>query len=240
MLKNSNKNLKRSFLMMRHGESIWNQDSIFTGWSDIPLTNKGIKHAMSMGKILNTNKLFPKIIFTSSLDRTLQTSKILLSELNDNKNNSIGLEQSWRLNEKHYGYLNGIKRNEIRDHFGQEFTSEMRKSYSMFPPVVDKESVKNNYPIFKNIYYDLHPQGESKKMMLRRILPYWYETILPCIKLDMLPLICTHKHTARVIMKHIKQIPDEDFHSYELPENKILLLTLNNEGFLSNEEMIKY
>ncbi len=243
MTKNIFKTTKNaSFLMVRHGESIWNYDSIFTGWSDIPLTNNGIKHAMNMGEILNHNKLFPKIIFTSMLDRTLQTSKILVSEFKDNTNDNseIKIEQSWRLNEKHYGYLNGVKRKKIRDDFGEQFTRDMRKSYTMFPPITDDRLEHQKYPIYQNTYYNLHPQGESKKMMLRRLLPYWYETVLPCIRLDMLPLICTHKHTARVLMKHLKQIPDDSFHEYELPDKTIMKITLNIDGFLQNEEEINY
>jgi 2,3-bisphosphoglycerate-dependent phosphoglycerate mutase len=224
------KNIKNSFLLIRHGESIWNKDSKFTGWTNIPLTNNGKKEASNIGKVLINNNLYPNIIFSSVLDRCIDTSNIIKKELN---NNDIQIHTSWRLNEKHYGTLEGVPRIYIRNIYGTNFTKLMRSDFLMKPPIIDNidniESINNSYPIYKNCYFEKIKNGESKKNVLNRLLPYYENDILYTLSENKFPLIITHKHTARVLMKHLLQIKDEDFENYQLPDKKILLINLNND-----------
>jgi len=218
-------------IIARHGESVWNQDSKFTGWTNIPLTDKGRIEAKNMGSILKPYK--PSIIFTSVLQRSIETSTIIQKEIND-----IPIHTSWRLNEKHYGTLEGIPRKYIRDLYGELFTKMMRTNFTMKPPVLKVES-SHKYPIYKNCYFESIKYGESKENVLARLLPYYENDILYTLSEGHTPLILTHKHTARVLMKHLLQMNDEVFENYELP-NKLLVVSLNEKlKYDSHEELEK-
>jgi 2,3-bisphosphoglycerate-dependent phosphoglycerate mutase len=218
--------IKNCFLMIRHGESVWNKDSKFTGWTNIPLTNNGKKEAQLIAQTLLKNDLKPNIIFTSVLERSIDTSNIIKKELNDH---DIQIHTTWRLNEKHYGTLEGIPRNYIRDKFGVIFTKLMRSDFTMKPPIIKDYKQNNEYPVYKNCYMKKVKNGESKVDVLRRLIPYYENDILYTLGENKFPLIVTHKHTARVLMKHLLKIKDEDFESYELPNKTIFYVQLNEE-----------
>ena len=220
---------------MRHGESIWNHDSKFTGWTNIPLSEKGIIEAKNIATIIKKNNLIPNMIFTSVMDRTIETSNIIKNELKDK---TILTQTSWRLNEKHYGTLEGIPRNYIRDVYGDMFVKMMRNNFYMKPPIVknynyaiDKQHI---YPVYRNCYFNKIKNGESKENVLERLLPYYENDILYTLTENKFPLIITHKHTARVLMKHLLKIKDDDFENYQYPEKKILLINLNDDLTYSN------
>jgi 2,3-bisphosphoglycerate-dependent phosphoglycerate mutase len=219
------KNQNKQFLLVRHGESIWNQDSKFTGWTNIPLTDNGKYEAKMMSHVLKYNKLYPNIIFSSVLDRAIQTSNIIKNELN---NDNIQIQTSWRLNEKHYGTLEGIPRNHIRNIYGDIFTKMMRSNYYMKPPIIKNYNHNNKYQVYRNCYFDKIKDGESKENVLDRFLPYYQNDILYTLSENKFPLIVTHKHVARVLMKFLLKLDDQEFESYELPNKKILLINLND------------
>ena len=216
------------FVIMRHGESLWNKYSLFTGWSDIPLTQKGIDEAIKCGKILKETKIQPDKIFTSSLSRSIY-SGMLVNEQFDNK---IETSTSWRLNEKHYGTLNGVKRSYLRENYGKEFTEIIRDSYTMLPPVVNEVSVyREHFPLYMNEYIrDKLISGESKEMVFKRCLPYWNNTLFPYILSGKTPLIVRHKHTVRVLMKHLLDISDENFINYKFNDKEMLCVSINKNG----------
>jgi 2,3-bisphosphoglycerate-dependent phosphoglycerate mutase len=223
-------------IIARHGESIWNQDSKFTGWTNIPLTDKGRLEAKKMAYVLKPYK--PSIIFTSVLQRSIETSTIIQKELQEN---SIPIHTSWRLNEKHYGTLEGVPRKYIRDVYGELFTQMMRSNFTMKPPVLKNLneidiSSSHKYPVYRNCYLESIKHGESKENVLSRLLPYYENDILYTLSEGHTPLILTHKHTARVLMKHLLQMTDEVFENYELP-NKILVVNLLNLKYHSHEEL---
>ena len=217
---------KNRFLLVRHGESIWNQDSKFTGWTNIPLTDNGREEAKNIANTIISNNLLPNIIFTSVLHRTIETSNIIKKELNTN---DIPIHTSWRLNEKHYGTLEGVPRQYIRDMYGDKFTKMMRCNYNMKPPIIKDYNYDNEYPIYRNCYFEKIKNGESKEHVLERLLPYYENDILYTLTEKYFPLIVTHKHTARVLMKHLLKINDEDFDFYELPSKKIFLIELDHK-----------
>ena len=225
-------------IIARHGESIWNQDSKFTGWTNIPLTDKGRMEAKKMAMVMKPYR--PSIIFTSVLQRSIETSTIIQKELYLN-NENIPIHTSWRLNEKHYGTLEGIPRKYIRDVYGELFTQMMRSNFTMKPPILKNLneidiSKSNKYPIYRNCYLESIKHGESKENVLSRLLPYYENDILYTLSEGHTPLILTHKHTARVLMKHLLQMNDEVFENYELP-NKILVVNLKDLKYVSHEEL---
>lgn len=232
-------------IIARHGESIWNQDSKFTGWTNIPLTDKGRLEAKKMANVLKPYK--PSIIFTSVLQRSIETSTIIQKELmelkklkNEMKQNRIDIpiHTSWRLNEKHYGTLEGVPRKYIRDLYGELFTQMMRSNFTMKPPVLKDVDVDvvSTYPVYRNCYLESIKHGESKENVLARLLPYYENDILYTLSENHTPLILTHKHTARVLMKHLLQMNDEVFENYELP-NKIIVVNLKDLKYSSHEEL---
>jgi 2,3-bisphosphoglycerate-dependent phosphoglycerate mutase len=150
---------------------------------------------------------------------------------------NIPIHTSWRLNEKHYGTLEGVPRKHIRDIYGEVFTQMMRSNFTMKPPVL-KNVVSSQYPVYKNCYLETIKHGESKENVLSRLLPYYENDILYTLSEGHTPLILTHKHTARVLMKHLLQMNDEVFENYELP-NKILVVNLKDLKYVSHEELEK-
>ena len=226
--RDSFRSTKNCFIMIRHGESIWNKDSKFTGWTNIPLTNNGRKEASQIVQTLIKYNICPNIIFTSVLERSIDTSNIIKKEIN-NYNLDIPIHTSWRLNERHYGTLEGIPRQHIRELYGHKFTHLIRCNFSMKPPIIRNYNYNNDYPIYKNCYFEKIKYGESKENVLERVLPYYENDILYTLSENKFPLIVTHKHTARVLMKHLLKITDEDFEQYELPNKTIFFVSLNDD-----------
>lgn len=211
------------FVLLRHGQSVWNQDSKFTGWTNIPLTNYGRQEATHMAKTLIQHKIFPTVLFTSVLQRSIETSQLIQREYKQ----YMPIHTSWRLNEKHYGTLEGVPRQHIRDVYGDKFTTMMRSNYTMKPPFI-KYKVTHDYPVYKNCYFHTIQHGESKENVLERLLPYYENDILSTLEENHTPLIVTHKHTARVLMKHVLKMSDEEFEGYELPK-QMMVVYLNKQ-----------
>lgn len=226
--------------IVRHGQSIWNHDSKFTGWTDIPLTNKGKEEARQIAKILLEKKIYPNIFFSSVLDRAIQSTNIIKKELRENMDLKTTTYTSWRLNEKHYGTLEGVPRKYIRDEYGEKFTKMMRNNFYMKPPVIRSIEVEKQYDIYQNCYYDTMKDGESKENVLNRLLPYFQNDILYTLKNNNIPMIVTHKHCARVLMKYLLNLNDEQFEEYEIPSKNIIELELNEDYTLKNHSYIDY
>jgi|TARA_Y100000992_G_C21260233_1_gene490862 2,3-bisphosphoglycerate-dependent phosphoglycerate mutase len=224
------------FLLVRHGESIWNKQNRFTGWTDIPLTKNGELQAENMGEILLRNKIKPHCIFTSNLERAIKTSEIIKNKLNNN----FEIYESWRLNEKSYGDCEGICRDDLIKLMSKDYVSELRRSFFMLPPNLENDMKHNLYDYqlktCKHYYEHNLQNGETKEMVLHRLLPHWYEAIIPKIKYHTCPLIVTHKHTARVLVKYLTQMPLKEFDNLDFPNSKIHHIKLNNEFFVDNLE----
>jgi 2,3-bisphosphoglycerate-dependent phosphoglycerate mutase len=231
---------RNRFLLVRHGESIWNKDSKFTGWTNIPLTNNGKREAKKITQALLNNNICPNIIFTSVLDRAIETSNIVKKEINQFNNKDVPIHTSWRLNERHYGTLEGIPRQYVRDIFGVKFTKLIRCNFNMKPPIIRDYNYNNNYPVYRNCYFNKVEYGESKENVMERVLPYYENDVLYTLSENKFPLIVTHKHTARVLMKHLLKIKDEDFEEYELPNKKIMLVHLNDDLSYNTHFEIEY
>lgn len=227
-------------MIVRHGESIWNKDSKFTGWTNIPLTNNGRREAENIGLSLIANKIYPDILFSSVLERSLETSNKIRDVLIEHTRTDIPVHTSWRLNEKHYGTLEGVPREYIRNLYGEKFTQLMRKSFNMKPPILKNYENDKHYPIYKNCYFNTIKNGESKENVLYRLLPYFENDILFTLSENKTPLIITHKHTVRVLMKHLLKMGEEDFETYDIPNKSIMVLSFDNDNNYVNNSVIKY
>jgi 2,3-bisphosphoglycerate-dependent phosphoglycerate mutase len=219
-------------IIVRHGESIWNHDSKFTGWSNIPLTSNGRKEAKQIAYTLRKENIQPTVFFSSVLSRSIDTCNIIKRSLKK----SGPTFTSWRLNEKHYGSLEGVRREKIRDEYGEKFTNMMRNNFYMKPPVVaNLHPDAHKYSIYKNCYYNSIKNGESKENVLDRILPYFENDILCQHSENHTPLVVTHKHCLRVLLKHYLDINDEDFESFQIPDNVIIDMHFDSKGkFIMN------
>ena len=237
------KEVVKRVVLVRHGESIWNQESKFTGWTDIPLTENGKKEADIIATTLIKNKIYPTIIFSSVLHRCIETSNIIRSKLLESQNNinnfkDFPIHTSWRLNEKHYGTLEGIPRQYIRDIYGDKFTQMMRRNFNMKPPIIKDYIINTPYLIYRNCYFEKIKNGESKENVLDRLLPYFENDIMYTLTENRLPIIVTHKHTARVLMKHLLNINDENFENYDIPNKGMIILDFDSDNKFLNSSII--
>jgi 2,3-bisphosphoglycerate-dependent phosphoglycerate mutase len=238
------KKVIKKIVLVRHGESIWNQDSKFTGWTNIPLTEKGKKDAEKIAKTLIQYQIYPTILFSSVLQRAVETSNIVRSTFIQNKIvpfnniNDLPIYTSWRLNEKHYGTLEGVPRGYIRNLYFEKFTQLMRRSFNMKPPILRDYKYNVEYPIYRNCYFEKIKNGESKENVLDRLLPYFENDIMYTLNENNLPLIVTHKHTARVLMKHLLKINDEDFENYEIPNQGMIVIDFDDQNQYLNSNII--
>ena len=170
-----------------------------------------------MGEILAANKIKPYCIFASDLQRSIDTSEIIKKKMNTD----FETFKSWRLNEKSYGDCEGVCRDDLVKHMSKDYVSELRRSFFMLPPKLENEMKYDfvDYQIKTSKHYFEHnlQNGETKEMVLHRFLPYWYEAIIPKIKNHACPLIVTHKHTARVLIKYLTHMQLQEFDNLDFP-----------------------
>ena len=213
-----------------------NRYGITTGWTNIPLIEQGRSDARKIAQTLRSNNIIPTVFFSSVLQRSLESATIIKQSLNSDAD----ILTSWRLNEKHYGTLEGVEREYIRNVYGNRFTSMMRSNFYMKPPVIKSIPQQTEYPIFKNCYFDTIKYGESKENVLTRLLPYFQNDILYTITQDKLPLVVTHKHCLRVIMKHYLSLSDEEFEEFDISSNVILILKFDEDFVFHGCNVLHY
>ncbi|MFA5368417.1 MAG: 2,3-diphosphoglycerate-dependent phosphoglycerate mutase [Candidatus Paceibacterota bacterium] len=202
-------------VIVRHGESIWNKKNIFTGWTDVELSELGREQAKKAGEILLKEKYVFDIAFTSVLKRAQETLQIILNELNL----VIPIEKCWRLNERHYGSLQGMDKDEIKEKYGEDLFKQWRRSYDVRPPslVVTDARYPGNDPKYSGLSRNKLPQTESLKDTELRLMPYWTEGIIPKILDGKKVLICAHGNSIRALVKIIENINSEDILNVEIP-----------------------
>jgi 2,3-bisphosphoglycerate-dependent phosphoglycerate mutase len=230
----------RNLYIVRHGQSIWNHDSKFTGWTDIPLTIDGRNEAKQIASTLYENNIYPNLYFSSVLERCLDTSNIIKRYMKmEIRDFETKTHTTWRLNEKHYGTLEGIPRELIREQYGSKFTSMMRNNFYMKPPVLKELPLVNDYSVYKNCYFENMRNGESKENVLGRLLPYYENDIMYTLnKESNVPIVITHKHCIRVLLKYLLHISDEDFEDFRLNDKTILKINYDEElNFIDYDEI---
>ncbi|MBN1153507.1 2,3-diphosphoglycerate-dependent phosphoglycerate mutase [candidate division KSB1 bacterium] len=215
-------------VLLRHGESVWNKDNIFTGWTDVDLSEKGINEAISAGKMLFELGFVFDIVFTSVLKRAIKTACLALDQMDLLW---IPVIKSWRLNERHYGALQGYNKAEMAAKLGKEQVHLWRRSYDARPPALTRSDER--YPGHDPRYRSLHeaeiPLTESLKDTVQRFLPFWHETIVPAIRTDQQVFIVAHGNSLRALVKHLDHVSDEKIIDLNIPTGIPLVYELNDQ-----------
>ena len=212
-------------VLLRHGESDWNAKNLFTGWVDVPLSEKGVAEAKHGGELLKENGVLPDLLFTSMLQRAITTANLALDSAD---RQWIPVERNWRLNERHYGALQGLNKKETRDKYGDEKFMEWRRSYDTPPPAIEpgSEFSQDGDPRYAGV--DV-PESECLKDVLERMLPYWDESIVPALQTGKTVMVAAHGNSLRAIVKHLDDISDEDIAAVNIPTGIPLVYELDEE-----------
>lgn len=202
-------------VLLRHGESVWNKENRFTGWTDVDLSEKGVKEAENAGKLLKDKGYTFDVSFTSILKRANRTLEIVLKEMNLN----IPVYYSYRLNERHYGALQGLNKDEMRKKFGDEQVHIWRRSYDVRPPELSKDDERypGNDPKYKDLTPEELPLTECLKDTLERVLPYYNNEIKKHLENKENVLVVAHGNSLRSIIKYLENVSDEDIMNVEMP-----------------------
>jgi 2,3-bisphosphoglycerate-dependent phosphoglycerate mutase len=230
--------------LLRHGESAWNLENRFSGWKDVDLTENGIREAKKAAAQLMAEGLYPDTAFTSVLKRAIRTLWITL----DNMDRMwIPVERSWKLNERHYGALQGLNKAETAAKHGDEQVLIWRRSYDIRPPALEPDDERNprNDPRYASLTDAELPLTECLKDTVARVLPYWNERIVPEIRTGKRVMIAAHGNSLRALVKHLDGVSDSDIVGLNIPTGVPLIYELNDDmtpvghRYLGDPEEIK-
>jgi 2,3-bisphosphoglycerate-dependent phosphoglycerate mutase len=220
--------MKYTVVLVRHGESTWNEENRFTGWYDCPLSTKGLGEASQGAKLLKSEGFSFDIAYTSTLQRAIKTLWIILEELHLMY---IPIKNTWRLNERHYGALQGLNKQETVDKHGKDQVLVWRRSYDIPPPELDpsSEHFPGNDPIYADVPKDLLPLTESLKLTEERFMVEWEENLVPAIKSGKKIIIAAHGNTLRALVKHLDDISSESITGLNIPTGVPLIYELDED-----------
>lgn len=205
-----------TLVLLRHGESTWNLENIFTGWTDVPLTEKGRSEATGAGRLMADEGLSFDVVHTSLLNRAIDTANLALAEMDLGW---IPVERHWRLNERHYGDLQGRNKKETSEIHGTDQVHQWRRSYDIPPPPIDRTDPR--HPSHEAKYSSLPPQvlpaTECLADVVERMLPYWYDRIAPQLLAGRSVLVVAHGNSLRALVKHLDGIADDQISTLNIP-----------------------
>ncbi|MGV9770205.1 phosphoglyceromutase [Microbacterium sp. NPDC003461] len=216
-----------TLILLRHGQSEWNEKNLFTGWVDVRLTEKGRAEARRGGELLKEQGVLPDILHTSVLSRAIQTADIALDAAD---RLWIPVKRSWRLNERHYGALQGKDKAQTLAEFGEEKFMEWRRSFDVPPPAIDPadEYAQTDDPRYQGIDGEL-PATESLKIVIDRMLPYWEGEIVPDLRAGKTVMVAAHGNSLRGLVKHLDGISDDDIAGLNIPTGIPLVYELGED-----------
>jgi 2,3-bisphosphoglycerate-dependent phosphoglycerate mutase len=214
-----------NLILLRHGESEWNAKNLFTGWVDVRLSAKGEDEARRGGVLLKERNLLPDVVHTSLLRRAITTSQLALDSCD---RHWIPVARTWRLNERHYGALQGKDKAQTLAQYGEEQFALWRRSFDVPPPVIEdgSEFSQDSDPRYSQLGVDL-PRTECLKDVVTRMLPYWHDAIVPDLKKGHTVLVTAHGNSLRALAKHLDGISDNDIAGLNIPTGIPLLYSLN-------------
>ncbi len=218
--------MKHRIVLLRHGESEWNKENKFTGWTDVDLSAKGIEEAKSAGDILMKEGFVFDMAFTSVLKRAIRTLWLTLDGLNLMW---IPVERAWELNERHYGSLQGLNKAETAAKYGEDQVKIWRRSYDIQPPALEKTDPRfpGNDPRYKNLSEAELPLTECLKDTVDRVVPFWEERIVPLVKQGKRIIIVAHGNSLRALVKHLDKIADNEIVELNIPTGTPLVYELD-------------
>nr|WP_259455127.1 2,3-diphosphoglycerate-dependent phosphoglycerate mutase [Listeria monocytogenes] len=219
---------KMKLVLIRHGQSEWNKLNLFTGWHDVDLSQEGVVEAMTAGKRIKEAGLEFDVAFTSVLTRAIKTLNYVLEESDQMW---VPVHKSWRLNERHYGALQGLNKQETAEKYGADQVQKWRRSYDTLPPLLEENDERQAKNDRRYQLLDTHaiPSGENLKVTLERVIPYWMDTIAPEIKEGRRVVIAAHGNSLRALVKFLEGIGDDEIMDLEIPTGVPLVYELNDD-----------
>ncbi len=217
-----------TLVLLRHGESEWNAKNLFTGWVDVGLTSKGQDEANTGGELLRESGLLPDVVHTSVLRRAIRSAEIALDAAD---RLWIPVTRTWRLNERHYGALQGKDKAQVRAEYGEEQFMLWRRSYDVPPPPLpaDSDMSARHDPRYDALPPDVLPDTECLKDVVVRLLPYWYDAIVPDLRAGWTVLVVAHGNSLRALVKHLDAISDEEISGLNIPTGIPLRYDLDDD-----------
>ena len=233
----------KKLVLLRHGESTWNKENRFTGWTDVALSEKGVQEAKTAALLLKQNGFVFDVAYTSLLKRAIKTLWIVLEDM---ELMWIPVNLSWRLNERHYGALQGLNKSETAAKFGEQQVLLWRRSYDVRPPALDKSDSRypGNDPRYRGLPEKNLPLTECLRDTVTRFLPYWNETIAPAVKSGQNVILSAHGNSLRALIKHLDHISDQQIVDLNIPTGIPLVYELDNNMlplkhyYLGDEETV--
>ncbi|MDD6366341.1 2,3-diphosphoglycerate-dependent phosphoglycerate mutase [Erysipelotrichaceae bacterium Oil+RF-744-GAM-WT-6] len=230
-------------VLVRHGESEWNQKNLFTGWTDVDLSEKGHEEAKQAGKLLKEQGYDFDLCYTSYLKRAIHTLNHILDEMD---RDWLPVEKSWKLNERHYGALQGLNKAETAEKYGEAQVKIWRRSYDVKPPLLEADDSRNpaNQEMYRNEDKDLMPLAESLETTVQRVVPYYEETILPEMKNGKRVLVAAHGNSLRALVMYLDHLSKEEIISVNIPTGVPLVYEFDDQFhvvkhyYLGNQEEI--
>ncbi|WP_445258343.1 phosphoglyceromutase [Nocardioides aurantiacus] len=219
--------MSQTLILLRHGESDWNAKNLFTGWVDVALTEKGRAEAVAGGKLLVEAGLLPDVVHTSLLRRAITTAHLALDVA---ERHWIPVRRSWRLNERHYGALQGKDKKQTLEEYGEEQFMTWRRSFDTPPPPIEDDDrwSQAGDPRYADLGADL-PRTECLKDVIGRMLPYWESDVLPDLDAGRTVLLAAHGNSLRAVVKHLDGISDEDIAGLNIPTGQPLVYELDDD-----------
>ena len=236
--------MAHQLVLLRHGESVWNKENRFTGWTDVDLSKKGLAEARDAGRILREKGFGFDRAFTSVLKRAIRTLWIVLDEMDSMW---IPVLRSWRLNERHYGALQGLNKSETAEKYGEEQVHIWRRSYNTRPPALTREDPRwaGHEPPYRALPPGDIPMTECLEDTVRRVLPEWEGSIAPVIRSGQKVLIAAHGNSLRALVKHLDKVSDEEITGLNIPTGIPLVYELDEDlnplghEYLGDPEMVR-
>ena len=231
-------------IFLRHGQSQWNLENRFTGWTDVPLSDKGVEEARAAGKLLKTEGFSFDAAYTSTLKRAIKTLWLVLEEMDEMW---IPVTKDWHLNERHYGALQGYNKAEMAEKVGEAQVKVWRRSYDVPPPALEADDPRypGSDPRYKNLTAAELPLTECLKDTVERVLPYWNDVICPEIRAGKSLIIAAHGNSLRALIKYLDNVSDEEIIGLNIPTGIPLLYELDenmrpvSHRYLGDEEAAK-
>jgi 2,3-bisphosphoglycerate-dependent phosphoglycerate mutase len=218
----------KKLVLLRHGESVWNRENLFTGWTDVELSEKGTEEAIEAGRVLRSEGYIFDVAYTSVLKRAIKTLWLALEEMDLMW---IPVYNHWRLNERHYGALQGLNKVAMVEKFGAEQVRLWRRSYDVPPPALapDDERSPARDPRYRGLDGKDLPMAECLKDTVARVLPYWHEMIAPAVHSGKRLIVTAHGNSMRALVKYLDKIPDEEIVGLNIPTGIPLIYEFNDD-----------
>ncbi|KRN29176.1 2,3-bisphosphoglycerate-dependent phosphoglycerate mutase [Lactobacillus selangorensis] len=219
-------------VIVRHGQSQANKENTYTGWSDVPLTQQGVQEAQAAGQKIAQLGLTFDAVYTSVLQRAIRTANLIMAEMDQL---DVPLYKSWRLNERHYGALRGLNKDQTRQVFGAGQVALWRRSYTTEPPLLMERYMERRYAAYGS---EIIPRGESLKMASQRLVPYWQDEMVPRLRDGKNLLVVAHGSTLRALVKYLENISDQDIDGVEIENGQPIVYKMDQQLNIVTKQLL--